>query len=105
MRAENPNVVVREALAPTLTQFTAWRSDLARFAARADRPSGDRERRMMLERCAGIEAELRAARTELIIELGEAPQAIAGHSRVSDVERALDSIEAALADICRRLSH
>ena len=76
-----------------------------RVQTRADRPSGGRERRMMLERCAGIEAELRAARTELIIELGEAPQAIAGHSRVSDVERALDSIEAALADIRHRLSH
>ena len=50
-------------------------------------------------------SELLAARTDLIIELAEAPRVISGHSRVADVEKALDNIEAALKDIERRLSH
>ena len=101
----NPNHVVRDALEPTMAQFNGWRADLASFAVRADRHAGDRDRRTMLERCAAIEDELRAARTDIIIELAEAPPTIAGHSRVADVEKALDNIEAALRDVRRRLSH
>jgi hypothetical protein len=101
----NPNAIVRDALEPTLTLFNAWRSDVASMAVRADRHAGDRDRRAMLERCAAIEDEVLAARTDLILELGEAPQAIAGHSRVADVEKALDNIEMALKDLERRLSH
>lgn len=105
MQTVNPNMVVRDALEPTMAQFNCWRSDLASFAVRADRHAADRDRRKMLERCAAIEDELRAARTDIIIELAEAPQAIAGHSRVADVEKALDNIEAALLDVRSRLSH
>src|SRR5690606_36725665 len=97
------NPVVRDALEPTLTQFNAWRSDLASFAVRAGRRAGEPERRAMLARCAAIEAELLAARTDLIIELAEAPRVIAGHSRLADVEKALDNIEATLKDPERRL--
>ena len=100
---ENPNIVVREAIEPTLTQFNAWRSDLASFAVKAERHFGDRDRQKMLERCGAIEEELRAARTDLIIELAEAPPAIAGHSRVADIEKALDNIETTLREIERRL--
>ncbi len=101
----NPNAVVRDALEPTLSQFNGWRSDLASFAVRAERHAGDRDRHAMLERLAAIEHELRAARTDIIIELAEAPPPIAGHSRVADVERALDNIEASLRDVRGRLSH
>lgn len=100
---DNPNIVVREALEPALTHFNHWRSDLASFAVRAERQFGDSDRQKMLERCAAIEEELLAARTDLIIELAEAPRAVAGHSRVADVEKALDNIEAALRAIERRL--
>jgi hypothetical protein len=105
MQTTNPNLVVREALEPTLAQFNGWRSDLASFAVRAQRHAGDRDRQKMLERCAAIEDELRTARTDILLELAEAPRTIAGHSRVADVEKALDSIETALRDVRRRLDH
>ena len=105
MQTINPNHVVREALETTMAQFNGWRSDLASFAVRADRHAGDRDRQKMLERCAAIEEELRAARTDIIVELAEAPQKIAGHSRVADVEKALDNIEAALKDVRSRLDN
>jgi hypothetical protein len=105
MQTENPNLLVREAIEPTLTHFNAWRSDLASFAVRAERHWGEGDRQAMLARCAAIEEELLAARTELILELAEAPQVIAAHSRVTDVEKALDNIEAALEDIKRRLGN
>ena len=35
MSHQNPNTIVRDALEPTLTQFGAWRSDLASFSVRA----------------------------------------------------------------------
>ena len=101
----NPNLIIREALEPTLTHFNAWRSDVASMAVKAARHAGDDERRAMLERCAAIEEELLAARTDLLIEFADAPQPIAGHSRVADVEKALDNIEAALRDVERRLQH
>jgi hypothetical protein len=104
-QTDNPNIIIREALQPALTHFTAWRSDLASFAVRAERHHGDTDRRAMLTRCAAIEDELLAARTSLIIELLEAPRSIAGHSRVADVEKALDNIELTLADIRQRLTH
>jgi uncharacterized protein YceH (UPF0502 family) len=101
----NPNTIIRDALEPMLPQFNAWRSDVASMAVKADRHAGDREKRAMLERCTAIEAELLEARTDLILELAEAPRVIAGHSRVADIEKALDNIEAALDDVRRRLRH
>lgn len=105
MHSTTPNSLVREAIEPTLTQFGAWRSAVARMAVRAERLIGDRDRAAMLARCAAIEAELRAARTDLILELADAPRAVAGHSRVADVEKALDGLEAALRDVRRHLDH
>jgi hypothetical protein len=50
-----------------------------------------------------MRAEIMDARTTLILELAAAPQSIRSHSRVVDVERALDQIEDGLATIERQL--
>ena len=70
----------------------------------AERRFNEAERKAMLERCAAIEGELLMARTDLIEGLADAPQKVAGHSRVVDVERALDNIETAVEALRKRLS-
>ena len=94
----------RRAVAETLAQFAPWRFDLARFKALAERHFSATERQAMLKRCAEIETQLLAARTELIIGLAEAPRKVAGHSRVVDVERALDNIEASVKALRGKLT-
>jgi hypothetical protein len=103
-QTDTSNVVVREALRPTLAHFNDWRSDLARLAVQSERRFSETEREAMLARCAAIAEGLLAARTDLLLELAEAPPRIAGHSRVADVEKALDNIETALADVQRKLT-
>ena len=94
----------RRVLSGALGQFGGWRSDLASFAIRARRPLSDTERAEMLARCDAIAAELLEVRTALILDLAEAPAKVAGHSRVVDVEKALDGVEAQATELRRRLS-
>jgi hypothetical protein len=57
----------------------------------------------MLGRCDAIEAELLSVRTTLLLDLADAPQKIAGHGRVVDVEKALDGVEAQTGELRRLL--
>lgn len=52
----------------------------------------------MWDECARIEDEIRMSRTEVILELAEAPRKVTSNSRVVDIERAFDNVEAALRD-------
>jgi hypothetical protein len=102
-QSDQSGMLARQAIGHTLDQFSHWRSELASFAARVERRFNGTERETMLQRCASIEAEVLEARTDLLLELAEAPQNVRGHSRVTDVERALDGIETTLRDIQRKL--
>jgi hypothetical protein len=93
----------RRVLAGALAQFGDWRSDLANFSARAGRGLTAADRAAMLKRCDAIAAELLDVRTALILDLADAPPKVAGHSRVVDVEKALDGVEAQAAELRRRL--
>ena len=92
--------VARAALADALSFFPGWREDLARFAIIAGR---GRDRAPMLRRCDEIAREVAEVRQELILTLAEAPPRVSGNSRVVDMERALDNIEAALHAVQARL--
>ena len=70
----------------------------------AERRFTEADRKAMLERCAAIEGELMMVRTDLIVGLADAPQKVAGNSRVVDVERALDNIEAAVEALRQKLT-
>ena len=102
-RADQSNVRARAAVAATLERFDDWRRHLAIFEVSAERRSSPDERAAMLAHCARIERELASARTDLLLSLADAPRPVAGHSRVVDVEKALDSIELALARVRRKL--
>jgi hypothetical protein len=101
--SNNTDQLAREALADAFSHFPQWRSDVARFEMTADRVARDADRQPMRSRCEEIEREITDVRTELILNLAEAPQQISGHSRVVDIEKALDNIEAALRDVKERL--
>jgi hypothetical protein len=100
---DTSNGEARRAVQATLAQFNAWRLDLARFAALAERRSDETGRAKMLQRCGEIERELLEARTELIIGLANSPRKVSGNSRVVDVERALDNVEAGLTRLRSQL--
>lgn len=100
---DHSNVDARKAIAETLARFGAWRVDLSRFAGKVERRFSDAERAAMLARCATIEGELLMARTDLLLGLADAPQKVVGHSRVVDVERALDNVAAAVGELRAKL--
>ena len=50
-------------------------------------------------RCQEIEREIADVRTDLIVNLAEAPQRVSGHSRVVDIEKALDNLERSLGAV------
>lgn len=93
----------RRAVATTLARFNNWRTDLATFDARIERRLTDAERARILVRCSAIDEEVLQARTDLIFGLSDAPQRVAGHSRVVDAEKALDSVQASIEQIRQRL--
>ena len=101
---DHSNADARHAIAQTLSHFSSWRLDLATFAAQAERRFSAADREAILDRCAVIETELMSARTDLILTLADAPQRVTANSRVVDVERALDDVEAAVARLRRRLT-
>lgn len=94
---------MRAALAEALTHFPAWHDDLARLEVRTRRGVPGRERAAMADRCGEIAREIAEVRTDIIFVLADTPQTIAGHSRVVDIEKALDNIEIKLAGVQQQL--
>jgi hypothetical protein len=93
----------RHAIEGTLEKFAEWRAALAKIGVQAQRRMTSIERAAMLDRCTQIEAELMAARTDLLANLMETPRGVQSHSRVVDVEKALDGIEIELRRLSRTL--
>jgi hypothetical protein len=93
----------RVAVADVVSRFEPWRHGLALMSAKAGRTHEEDERRTMREQCHDIRRQLSEARTELILRLADAPRRVSGHSRVVDVERALDSIDALVDELETRL--
>lgn len=58
----------------------------------------------MASRCEEISREIANVRADIIWLLADTPREIAGHSRVVDIEKALDSIETKLAGVQSQLS-
>lgn len=86
----------RQAVAQIAARLQPLRDRIALIAAMAPRPLSNSERAGLAAECDAISAAATAARTELISNLMEAPRKVAGHSRVVDIEKAIDSLEVAI---------
>jgi hypothetical protein len=93
------NQQARTAVAGVVSRFGEWRSALSMIAAKVSRPQAENERRAAMSRCAEIRREVGDVRAELTIRLASALPRVRGHSRVVDVVKALDGVEAMLNDL------
>ena len=92
---------VTDILAQTMARFPDWRQRCAFMAAAAERPGSDPA--PLAEACEVIRSEVLDARTDILLALLDQPARLAGHSRVVDVERALDSVDTAVRAVELRL--
>jgi hypothetical protein len=102
---DHTNQHARKAVAEVLQRFTPWRQTIAHMSGglQLGRVNAiDRDR--MLDDCKKIEAEIAEARIDLLLQLADAPAKLTGHSRVVDAERALDNVEASLAQLRRLIA-
>ena len=87
----------RHAVADVVQRLGPLRSRLALIYARTQRSLSETERAAMEAECQEMTITLHEARVGLLDNLIEAPRKVAGHSRVTDAERAIDNLDDALA--------
>jgi hypothetical protein len=95
----------RAAIADVVSRFAGWRYALTLMAAKIARLQSDDGSHRMRQQCRDIRRQVADARTDLIVRLADEPASVRGHSRVVDIERALDGIEGMLDGIERGLRH
>ena len=79
------------------------RTKLAFIGAKSSRSRTASEGAVLLQECLWIESSIAEARTLLVLRLMDALAVVSGHSRVLDVERAIDSLERCLNETLRCL--
>lgn len=94
---------VRAAISSTLERFAEWREQFAVMDARVTRTLTTDERASMVERCTNIERGIQSARVDMLQKLMHAPSSVAGHSKVADVEKALDNLSSAVFALKRAM--
>ena len=91
---DTSNAEARRAITHVVGQFQGWRIDIAQYRAWLEHRFTENERQQMAARLGRIKAEVQEARVSLIVGLRNAPSRVTGHGRVTDVEKALDGVEA-----------
>ena len=102
-QVDRTNRHARTAVADVVARCAPMRARIAVMHALAQRRLTATERARLTNECAEFQHEIAAARTALIIGLMDAPAKVTSHSRVFDIEKALDGIEVALAELQGRL--
>lgn len=93
---DTSNAEARRAVAGVVRRMAPWRLDIAQMNAIVARPMRGAERTRCLSACTEIGKGVADARIMLIESLIDAPRKVLAHSRIADVERALDGVEADL---------
>ena len=88
----------RVAIATVVSDLERHRSRLAVIAARARHGVSRDEQMSLRKECLAIRLAIHQARLEVLENLMDAPPKVAAHSRVVDVEKALDNLERALSE-------
>lgn len=91
---DHTNRDARLAVAGVASRCQPLRARLAVIEARAKRRLTSAERRAMIEECEAFQRSVEEARTDLVLGLMDAPERVRRHSRVSDVDKALDQLDA-----------
>lgn len=86
----------RTAIADIIAACGPLRDRLAMITFKAQRRLNEAERAHLLEECAEIQTAVQESRTALLLALMDASRAVLSNSRVADVEKALDNLEAGL---------
>jgi len=101
----HPGRDARVALTDVARRFARWRLDQAMMLAHLSGGRLDEEAsRVILARSKTMRVEIARAREDVSERLANLPPAVTGHSRVTDIARALDGIEASLDSIEQRLT-
>ncbi len=93
----------RSAIAEVASRLSTLHGRVRFITASALHARVARSYEKLLAECDEIGKAISEARTELIVNLMDAPSRVAGHSRVVDVEKSLDSLERALSEARRAL--
>lgn len=87
----------RLAVAGVAGALEPIRTRIAVISRRAERRPTASDVASLKEECAAIAAQLARLRTDLISSLIDKPHRVLSNTRVTDIEKALDNLEAALA--------
>ena len=88
----------RAAIADIAADLAVLHGKVAFIAARARHPDSRASRSQLVNECDRVQEAILGARTKLIVRLMDTPATVAGHSRVVDIEKSLDSLERALSE-------
>jgi hypothetical protein len=101
---DTSNGDARRAIADLVQQLEPMRTKIAIVSARSSRTHTSAERTELLDQCDEVARACRDARVELLDRLIDAPFKVVSHSRVADVEKTIDNLEAAVTAAKRQLS-
>lgn len=94
---DKTNAEARRAVIEIGRRLGPMRERIAMIDAHAQRGVSDPLRGNLIDECLEITESFREARVDLLCNLIDAPARVTSHSRVADLEKAIDNLESAVA--------
>jgi hypothetical protein len=90
---------VRQAISEVVQRLDPLHREVAFIGAKARLVRSDAERLSLINQCDNAGSAAVQLRTELIVQLMGAAPPVAGHSRVVDLEKSIDTLERAIGEV------